>query len=305
MTDILDTIDDFDDDLDFDESDFESDDALEGVVVEQEELEVVRDMTEDEAHAITDAIRATATATYVLLTKAHEGKAYKALGYETWADYVKTEFDMSTQRSYQLLDLGRAVAMIEAAVPEGTEVKLTEAQARDIKRELPRITEILEEETEGMEPEDASEAVDRIIDEMREAKKAEAKMQEEMENSLAEDDEAARNEALEAAADALLGDEDESESLEVDRADGMTSSADDGLVEIDVSGDESSDIDPESTMHIYNFFNMISSISDLPDPEEMVKMIPDSRKDEVEEYLLDATGWLNRFQTIWEMNDED
>lgn len=303
MTDILDTIDDFDYE-DFDESDFD-DEALEGEVIENSEVALISEMSEDEAHEITDAIRATATATYVLLARAHEGKAYKALGYETWAEYVKNEFDMSTQRSYQLLDLSKAVAMIESVTPEGTEVRLTEAQARDIKRELPRITEIIEEETEGMEPEDASETVDRLIEEMRDAKREEAKRQEELEASLAENDEEARNDALETAADALLAAEDEVDTLNADSPEGMTSSADDGLVEMDVDGDVDAGFNPESTMFIYNFFNMISGVTDLPAPEEMVNIIPESRADEVEEHLLEATSWLNRFQTLWEIRNDE
>ena len=261
-------------------------------------------MSESEAQDITDAIRATATATYVLLSKAHEGKAYQALGYETWADYVKTEFDMSAQRSYQLLDLGKAVAMIEAATPEGTVVKLTEAQARDIKRELPRITEIIEEKTEDMEPEDASETVDQIIEDIRAAKKAEDARRKELEDAAAQDEDDDRAEVLDAAADAILAEDDERKELNADRPESMTGSADDGLVEVDVEGDGESDLNPEAALFVYNFFNTLTSISDLPEPDTMITMIPESRVDEVNEFLISATGWLNRFQTLWELRED-
>ena len=58
-------------------------------------------MTKAAAEEVTEAIKSYATATWVLVKRAHDGKAWKSLGYSTWADYVKTEFDMSASRSYQ------------------------------------------------------------------------------------------------------------------------------------------------------------------------------------------------------------
>lgn len=287
MTDILDTLDELDDD-DFELADDDFESVEEGELVELEDDE----MTEGEAQEITEAIRSAATATYILLAQAHERKAYKALGYETWADYVKEEFEMSAQRSYQLLDLSRAVAMIEAATPEGTVVKLTEAQARDIKRELPRITEQLAKETKEKTPEDASADVDRIIDEIRDQKKSDDKELENKKKELDDAAEEAHQDALEAAADALL---------EADRPDGMTDIADDGLVEVDVDGEGGSDLSPEAAMHIYNFFNMLSGINNLPEPDEFLAIVPEARADEIDEQVMAASAWLNRFQTLWEM----
>ena len=125
------------------------------------------EMGQTEAQEITNAIKSAATVTYALLAKAHEGKAHQSLGYDSWGEYVKTEFEMSPQRSYQLLDLSKAVKMIEAAAPEGTHIKLTEAQARDLKRELPRITERIHEETTGKTPEESREIIDDIVREER------------------------------------------------------------------------------------------------------------------------------------------
>lgn len=291
MTDILDTIDELDDDFDLEDDDFEAQNTSEVAEYVEEDDE----MTESEAQEITEAIRSAATATYILLAQAHERKAYKALGYETWADYVKEEFEMSAQRSYQLLDLSRAIAMIEGSVPEGTVVKLTEAQARDIKRELPRITEQLERETEGKSPEDASADVDRIIDEIREQKKADDKELEKKKKELDDEADAAHKEALESAADALL---------EADRPEGVTDIADDGLVEVDITGEGGSDLSPESAMHIYNFFNVLSGISNLPEPDDFLTMVPEARAEEIDEQVMAASAWLNRFQTLWEMRGE-
>jgi hypothetical protein len=291
VADILDTLDDLDEDFALDEEDFETSLVL---VEEGELLEEDYEMSHEEAQNITDAIRSAATATWVLLTKAHQFKAYKALGYETWADYVKTEFEISSQRSYQLLDLGKAVAMIEAVTPEGTIVQITEAQARDIKRELPAITEKIADETRGKTPEEASEDVDRIIDEIREQKKADDKEAEKRAKAAEEAEQEGYQRGLEAAADALL---------EADRPDGMTDIADDGLVEMDVAGGGNDNLSPEDSMNLYNFFNMLSGVSSLPEPEDFINVVPKSRSAEIDRQLLEATSWLNRFQTLWELRD--
>ena len=105
---------------------------------------------------------------YVLIQRAHAGKAYKALGYSSFGDYVTQEFEISTSRAYQLINLAETIRIIEEVTPDDTEVRLTEAQARDIKRELPKITEKIEQETEGKTPEESKEIVETIINEERE-----------------------------------------------------------------------------------------------------------------------------------------
>ena len=109
-------------------------------------------MSKSAAEEITNAIKSYATATWVLVKRAHDGKAWKSLGYSTWADYVATEFDMSASRSYQLINQAEVIATLEDAAPDGTKLLLTEAQTRDIKKELPRITEKVKNATANDDP---------------------------------------------------------------------------------------------------------------------------------------------------------
>lgn len=302
MTDILDTLDDLGDDFEdvsaVDSGDDSESTVLEGELIEFDDESSLEDyeMNEDQAREVTDAIRSAAAATYVLLRTAHQHKAHKALGYDTWEDYVRAEFDMSAQRSYQLLHLDKVVGMIEGATPEGTEVKLTEKQARDIKRELPRITERIHDETLEMSPEDAAARAEEILrEEQAEVKaqqKAEKKAQEAKEKAAEDADREEHEQSLENAADALL---------EADRPEGMTGSADDGLLEMEVEGGED---ESDSSVDLYNFFNILSSLGSMPAPDEFVNKIPESRKDEVDEQLMEATAWLNRLVTLWEMRME-
>lgn len=145
------------------------------------------EMNLTQAQEITNTIRAAGVAVYVLISKAHEGKAYKALGYSNFEDYVKQEFDLTRSRAYQLLDLSKTIKAIEDATPEGTEIKLTEAQARDLKRELPKITERIHEETESLDANEASEVATTIIEEERQKVKDEKEAAKDNANSFDND----------------------------------------------------------------------------------------------------------------------
>ncbi len=109
-------------------------------------------LTPDEARALTDEIRDTVDNLWQLIERAHAGKAYKALGYTSWADYVRAEFNMSESRSYQLLDQARVIRAIERAT--STDVEITEAAARDLAPILPLVTAEVRERVASGEPAD-------------------------------------------------------------------------------------------------------------------------------------------------------
>lgn len=281
ILDILDEIEDYEEDIDDDSFD---DDVI---VIED-------NMSLEEAQQITNAIKSSVTATYILIAEAHARKAHKALGYDTWAEYVKEEFDISSSRSYQLLDLSKTVKEIEAATPDGTVIKLTEAQARDIKRELPRITEVIREQTEDLEPEEASTKVNDIIEDIREQQKEDQKVVEQKEKALSEAESEGYSKGLEDAATALL---------EADSAESINDNADGEFIEMEVEGENDS-LNPKTAMDLYNFFNMLTSITSLPDPEDIVENVPEDRYEEVNNQLEESIIWLNRFQTLWEFKDD-
>jgi hypothetical protein len=124
-------------------------------------------MTEEAARRVTDSIKAAATATWILIKRAHDGKAWKSLGYSTWSEYVSTEFDMSTSRSYQLINQASVISELESAAPDGTRLMLTEAQTRDIKDTLPKITERVKAETSNDDPIVAADKINKIVQDER------------------------------------------------------------------------------------------------------------------------------------------
>jgi hypothetical protein len=72
-------------------------------------------LTEDEARALTVQIQRTSVRLWLLVTEAHDRKAHQALGYDTWADYVRAELKMSESRSYQFLDTGHVMKALASA----------------------------------------------------------------------------------------------------------------------------------------------------------------------------------------------
>lgn len=146
-----------------------------GLADEDRELLEAGAMTKDAARELTDQIKATATATYVLVHRAHELKCWMALGYKSWEDYVITEFDMSKSRSYQLINQAKVVEAIQEVVPDGTDILLTEAQARDVEKALPRITDRIKSKTEGQSPDEAAKTVQDVVEDERKQQKKESK----------------------------------------------------------------------------------------------------------------------------------
>lgn len=132
-------------------------------------------MTKDAARELTDQIKATATATYVLVHRAHELKCWLSLGYDSWEDYVVSEFDMSKSRSYQLINQAKVIEAIQEVVPEGTDILLTEAQARDVEKALPKITDRIKSKTKGQSPDEAAKTVQDIVEDERKSQKKESK----------------------------------------------------------------------------------------------------------------------------------
>jgi hypothetical protein len=140
---------------------------VEGIAQSDKDLIDSGCMTKNAARELTEQIKATATATYVLIHRAHENKVWVSLGYTSWESYVTSEFDMSKSRSYQLINQAKVVEAIKDVVPDGTRVSLTEAQARDVEKALPKITNRIKKATQNQSPDEASATVDNVVNESR------------------------------------------------------------------------------------------------------------------------------------------
>lgn len=122
----------------------------------------------EQARQLTHSIRDASEVIWILIARAHAGKAWKALGYDSWEEYVKAEFNMSRSRSYQLLDQAKVITAIEEALPEGTQINLTEAAARELRTVLEEAVPEIKKATENLEGEEAIKVTEEILAKYRE-----------------------------------------------------------------------------------------------------------------------------------------
>jgi hypothetical protein len=102
-------------------------------------------LTEACARALTERIRNATQHVCLLLREAHEGRAWSALGYRTWEQYVKREFNLSRSRSYELLDQGRVIAELQMAAGLSEIPDISAYAAVQIKPYLAEVTTSIRE----------------------------------------------------------------------------------------------------------------------------------------------------------------
>lgn len=249
-------------------------------IYEPTEMDLFEPLDEEEARALTDTIRNAVDVLWALIARAHAGGAWKALGYTSWGDYVRAEFDMSRSRSYQLLDQARVVKEIEAAVPDGTSIRITEAAARDLKGVLEEVVPEIRERTEGLDPEDAADVLDEIVAEQRE------RLREDREND----------------------DDDFLEDYEGGGRGGDGSYQGDGSRNRgdrpDQFDDDGDDVDVVAIRRAVNaahdLYSSLSALAGLPqDLSDVVDIIPPERYAQIDGNLRLATANLAKFAELW------
>lgn len=149
-------------------------------------------LTANEAQALTAKIKGYVSSAWIMLVEAHDRLAHVALGYGTWEEYVRVEFDISRQHAYRLLDQGRVIAEIEAAVspmgditPEQIADVVNEREARAIKPVIAEVADAIRSELAAaadLAPDDIVEIVESVVD----TKTAEAKKRAEDQQAIAD-----------------------------------------------------------------------------------------------------------------------
>ncbi|MBC9707529.1 MAG: hypothetical protein H9W81_21925 [Enterococcus sp.] len=289
------------DNLDFDFED-ETEEPLEGVLVaesadtELAEFEPDKPLSVEEAQELTEHIRSTADVLYVLVARAHAGKAHIALGYKNFESYVKEEFNISRSRAYQFLNQANVIAAVESAAPEGTKIRITEAAARDLKNFVDELTPAIKERTEGLSPNDAGEVVEEIVSDFRDrAKKPVIDEAEEfdIEDFPTDDDDELFNFDNEGGSNSSGG------GSEFDKMEDFENL--DGILDEPIISD---DVEDPSAMRkniemIYAFYNSMTALAQMPDFETIVDTIPDTRKKFIDSSLPKALAWLTTANEVW------
>lgn len=317
------------------------DETLEGTIVAVDDdseqvsstvYEVSTDeLNVEEAKAITENIRSTGEVLYVLVSRAHAGKAHKALGYSSFENYVKEEFGMSRSRAYQLIGQANVISEITSAVPEGTKVDISESAARDLKGMLDKIVPTIEERTQGLSPEDASDELSNIVDETRKEKNNDTSVEDDdIINMLSDDDIdrlLAENmdmfDTPSSYDEELMGDLRDREGFSNSSGSGLAGGGSGGSSGEVTTGfgdfdfdelpefnnDESNDA-PETESgtsydSIYDFYNMLSTINSLPEPSTIINQIAEARKQQVSDSIGNAVSWVTTFKELWDEKTSD
>lgn len=243
---------------------------------------IAEPLTTDQARELTDTIRSTSEVLYVLLARAHAGKAWEALGYGSFSDYVREEFDMSRSRAYQVLDQSRVIAAIEAAAPDGTDMPtISEAAARDLKTIIGEVVPEIEARTAGLPAHEAGHVVEEIVEDYRD------KVRDKREQDALEREEQAMDEA--------------------ERRGFSDTSGGGGLYTPppppEFDDDDDDDFDPSlirrNVQAAYDLYSSLSALKSMPDIESVINIIPVERRIQISDSLPASTQWLAEFQQAW------
>jgi len=131
--------------------------SLEEVEVDTR-VRAIATLSQEDARALTTQIQRTSVRLWLLVTEAHDRKAHLALGYETWADYVRAELSMSESRSYQFLDTGHVMKALAAGGVDIQEMK--PPPVRIVSRVKDRLTDVRKTAEQAVKK---GESVDKAI----------------------------------------------------------------------------------------------------------------------------------------------
>lgn len=111
--------------------------VLEGVIEPK-----VAVLSREDARRLTKEINGRTIQLWLLVERAHYGRAWEALGYDSWKAYVSKELDMSESRSFQLLDQAKVMRELAAAGVNTEEMPPPPARiVQVVKNNLPEMRE--------------------------------------------------------------------------------------------------------------------------------------------------------------------
>lgn len=242
----------------------------------------------ESAREITNRIKTTTNVLYMLVKRAHAGKAYTALGYDSFEKYVRAEFNFSKVYAYRLLNQANFIEAIEAKVPTGTQIHVSEPVSTKLKKVLPELLEEIEERVAEIEdPEDAGAVIEDIIRERREQEKANNFLNDESDEELAEPPFQGTGGGN--------GNPPSNEWDDSEEDDGVDYDDDEFEEEVENSNDVRRKFDK-----IYNLYSGLKNIASVGEGDELVSFLPRERWTEFNELFKSVVPWLIEFQEQFE-----
>lgn len=234
-------------------------------------------LDEDEAREITERIKGTTNVLYLLIKRAHAGKAYKALGYSSFESYVREEFSYSRSYAYKLLNQATVIEAIEAVVPEGTEVYVGELTARGLKSSLPELLEDIEERSAEASPEEARAIIEDAIRDVQGRKDEDDSFDEDFDNDFTPNEFANPSNSFDYIDD------------------------DDDTLDEFLGGDDPSLI-VQKLESLYNLLSGLQNFADLSENsnlDDLLPLIPEDRRTEVSSLIDTNIEWMQVLKTGW------
>lgn len=286
------------DGLDFSDLDGE-DTSGELAVVESDSAELnIPELTVEQAQELTEHIRSTSDVLYVLVARAHAGKAHKALGYSDFGAYVKAEFDISRSRAYQFINQANVIQAIEESTPEGTQFKLSEAAARDLKNYVEELAPEIRDATRDLDPNEAGAVVEEMVADYRD------KINQEK-NDFDDDDFDLNFDDIDYDAPDFDGEGGGGGGSQFDDMENF-----DNLDDFELDDDKSNDIDIEEASvfrkkleDVYAFYTALNSLGEMPDVQEIIGSVQESRRSHLNTSLPKAKAWLDAMYEAWFSGD--
>lgn len=224
-------------------------------------------LSAEDATKLTIAISETTETLWGLLYLAWKREAHRALGLATWGEYLDKYFSGSRSAAYSLLAQGTVINAITEVAPEGTEVFISQAKAKMLKKALDDFIPTLKKRVEGKSPEEAEqeiqEAIDEQLEQIKEDKKAlQAQRAEEEQKNL----EAKQNMYEEAATQLIEQYVEENGGYDDDIY----------YAEEPVEQEPQYEINRKAIAQ-RNLYETIGKASSLPEPKEALEIIPPER----------------------------
>lgn len=118
----------------------------------------------DEAHALTQQLRSTLEVAWVLVVRAWEGKVWRPMGYKNWKEYVDGELPASAGSAYRLLDRAMLITQIQKVAPPGTDIRISERAAVDLRAIASQVVEDVSGRLVGaIDPLAAASLIDEVV----------------------------------------------------------------------------------------------------------------------------------------------
>lgn len=257
------------------------------------------ELSRDEAEKLTKTIQTQSNVLYLLIARAHAGKAHIALGYTSFEAYIRAEFDYSKSYAYKLINQANIINTIAEVMPAGTQVYVSDATARGLKSSMDDFIPELESRLASQPDEDPSEIMDELVQKYRESRDApredESELGDDYDENGGDFGGGGGNGEYSGNGEYRGGNDEDESGFDGDYD---TENYDEEADEDAFDGEDGQTVRRRYEA-VYNLYTALSQFTQMPSNEDIIKTIPPERRPQVTAYLETAVTWLQNFREEW------